>query len=774
MTPFRIKRLYMENYKLFYRRELEFGEILTILDGPNGYGKTSVFDALEFLIMGTIRRVVDSQVVSGNLAFTANFLAGNPQKDVYIKGEFVSESQHLIFAKRIAPVVKNSRSNNPKQLETQAKTYHLPDYNCPVEEWDQYLVEPSFIQSLLGIENVQSFHLAHYIQQEDRLSYFNSSEEDRTKLIQQLFGMEEAEQFFNRISAAQKQVKVMLKKLDIDIVQLTQSLEHTDEMQAEQIVYQRLFPNEEFLWDSRKPPFKGKATEGQYKEMREQVANLLEFVQRKDQFLFFWPIEAFSTLNSEIQRSHILAYAYMTHFGAEALEECTQAQHMLRFLSEQMKYAETQKYFDIAYRELTKLLDKSAVLGNFETLCSRAKTIQKNQSDLQRASSHIMELRTQLHDSINSIGSTSAICPYCGNNWEKPETLDLHFQETSRFLSDVFGRESTELNDIYQEIQVLFETELKVPLEQRYRELSQDLALQIFMTYSSSNDLKGQAQTVEQLLRTSGMQKLYFEWANTLSECFIEADQRVSIILSRISQVPSDYAEAVTTYHFSEIFKTYFHERAEFINITPEQVKQKLLYIQQMYYSSFDADREKLQILQKNQTDLLTLHQQLQEYELAYKGALIAYRETIISQIEIPFFLYSSRILQSYQGGQGVLIQSDGKTIRFTTPGGEHDVLYTMSSGQLSAVLMAFSLAIHRIYTSNQFKTLLIDDPIQCMDDINMVSLIELLRSDFCEVQIILSTHEEQFANYIAYKYGKYNLPRKSISLKDLHADEMQ
>lgn len=108
----------------------------------------------------------------------------------------------------------------------------------------------------------------------------------------------------------------------------------------------------------------------------------------------------------------------------------------------------------------------------------------------------------------------------------------------------------------------------------------------------------------------------------------------------------------------------------------------------------------------------------------------------------------------------------EGEKVRFTAPGREHDVLYTMSSGQLSAVLLAFSLSLNQIYARSGFQTLLIDDPIQCMDDINMVSLVELLGREFGQTQVIISTHEDDFARFISYKYGKYGLKHKSVSLK--------
>jgi len=51
------------------------------------------------------------------------------------------------------------------------------------------------------------------------------------------------------------------------------------------------------------------------------------------------------------------------------------------------------------------------------------------------------------------------------------------------------------------------------------------------------------------------------------------------------------------------------------------------------------------------------------------------------------------------------------------------------------------------------------------MDDINMASLVEVLRNDFSEKQIILSTHEDKVARYFTYKYLKHNENVKIVNL---------
>lgn len=82
-------------------------------------------------------------------------------------------------------------------------------------------------------------------------------------------------------------------------------------------------------------------------------------------------------------------------------------------------------------------------------------------------------------------------------------------------------------------------------------------------------------------------------------------------------------------------------------------------------------------------------------------------------------------------------------------------------------IALAFSLALNKIYAGDTFQTILIDDPIQCMDDINMISFVELLRREFSQSQIILSTHEDTFSKYICYKFQKYGLTQQTITLKN-------
>lgn len=55
-----------------------------------------------------------------------------------------------------------------------------------------------------------------------------------------------------------------------------------------------------------------------------------------------------------------------------------------------------------------------------------------------------------------------------------------------------------------------------------------------------------------------------------------------------------------------------------------------------------------------------------------------------------------------------------------------------MSTGQLSALVVSLTLALNKVYGKNDNGgLLLIDDPMQSMDEMNVTSFIELIRNDF-------------------------------------------
>ena len=211
-------------------------------------------------------------------------------------------------------------------------------------------------------------------------------------------------------------------------------------------------------------------------------------------------------------------------------------------------------------------------------------------------------------------------------------------------------------------------------------------------------------------------------------------------------------------------------------NLKDTDIDDKINYINDLFlneelnkYSDNIKKQEKI----SNQLEKMnSIYSNLKEMYKIYEYEIKKYKSKLIKEIEIPFYLYSGRILQSHECGNGILIKEEQKKeisrIKFIfSHDAEHDVLNCMSSGQLSAIVLAFTLALNRVYHKGKFTTLLIDDPIQTMDEINIASFVDILRNEFSNRQLVISTHEEEFSRYIAYKFKKYGYDYKMFNVKD-------
>lgn len=135
--------------------------------------------------------------------------------------------------------------------------------------------------------------------------------------------------------------------------------------------------------------------------------------------------------------------------------------------------------------------------------------------------------------------------------------------------------------------------------------------------------------------------------------------------------------------------------------------------------------------------------------------------------------------MQDYQNGLGLFIKSDQKEIRFIenilldsnnhANYNQHDAVFSMSSGQLASLIISFTLALNKRYSKS--KLLFIDDPVQTLDELNIAGFINLLRNEFADRQIFMSTHEQMMSAYMRYKFEKFGLQTAQINFKQKYAE---
>lgn len=78
----KIKKILLYNFKNFRQKTIiDFSDSITFLVGPNGFGKTTIFDAIELGLTGNISRITQTFQVTGgmfriiNLSFKMIYLS---------------------------------------------------------------------------------------------------------------------------------------------------------------------------------------------------------------------------------------------------------------------------------------------------------------------------------------------------------------------------------------------------------------------------------------------------------------------------------------------------------------------------------------------------------------------------------------------------------------------------------------------------------------------------------------------------------------------------
>ena len=767
-----IKKITLQNYKLFAYKEIVFTDYLSVFDGPNGYGKTSVFDAIELLITGDISRITNNTSISGTVGYESNFLAQNSSKSVIIKGAFENSltKEQVFIGIVLKPSEGSSKKNNPKNIKEQIEYYLLPNYDYPFDSWHEFSVTHDEMdkkrQGFFGSQNIKFFTLLHYIHQEDRLLYFKKSESDRTSAIENLFGITKDIERKEKLDKAQKALNSRIKQLDTRIQKLKLEVASIPSFNDE-IVYEPILGGKP-MWDKENLGFSGSKSKDLYEELKTQIEAVRMFSLYKDSYRLIKAYLDFQTLD-ETKQCYGLLVSLLLKQNNQDFDELKQNVDDYRFLVSQKQLFDEGAYPQIQWEKLCGFLGCQDIVPSIIDYLKQYKLLTQNQNELEKTITKFFKSRTALIKDANSISLLpKSNCPYCGQDWKSQNELQVQVEETGEILKQVLHRENNMIVDVCEKIQKEFSNVAYQILQTKISDYENNAIIHYALIFEDLNALKLVLDKASSLLEYSKR-----GYCDVSAYAVLEnEEQAIAWIRSTIVEVEKTIdlkaVEMFKKYAFESIYKQYFAENNCLDEITEARIESKLKYLEACYYNSFKTARSELESLGKQKDKLNEIYLAMKDYFSLLKKAVQEYQQIVIKQIEIPFFLYCSRLLQSYQGGQGVVIKSDGKNIRFTAPNQEHDVLYTMSSGQLSAVLLAFSLALNKIYSGDIFNLVLIDDPIQCMDDINMISFVELLRMEFSKTQVVLSTHEDEFSNFIRYKFDNYKLSEQAITLKEI------
>ncbi|MEZ8095798.1 AAA family ATPase [Photobacterium swingsii] len=774
---FKINRLIIDNFKVFKHVEIDInGSTLTILDGPNGFGKTSFYDAIELLFTGTIKRYNDLEtkaIDKRNQVYGCPFVYDKAEdnESLSIKVE-IEVNDEVIFIERYALI---SKLNNCKGLSSaKFNLRKLAGLDSEIY-YEEISNESEFIERLLGDNYIRNFHLFHYLEQEENTSLLKDKGKGKQEKIAHLFDVGDIKDNITKIDTIKKAIsklKSKEKKSELDNLKTDlNKLKEKSSPSNEKIEYKRLITTSDQPWDKEEIHFD-----------TDTYANWLSDDGIINQVIVF--ISNISEYTSLLHNRNIKRDLQPSPEAIQALLKYGyHLKHLTNYKEDIKKYDQSKSYLDDNLVNIIKsisevklnlppiligLLDKNFDLQNYNKdkdelrgLITKSNDITTSVLNLKNIRDSYLEAFNQYHDHAEK----DEKCPTCGFEWESKQKL----LDEIKIQTELFNTLASDTDKaLTSKLEVFDETYIRI------------------IKSSLNQYIEDNNNNIEYKRALVNLEQEQLDYL----ELYLNKFTKRSIDISPFLCKTLDLGEDLKTIEFNnEITKLYKPTNKEKIfdyyenvyqsvfsgeinnikHITKEDVEYKKKYIQQQLSQSIvlSINAKEIEYLEKHKKfeNAKFIESKLVILLKIYRDSMSNYLRTISKDIEILFHIYSGRLLQSYQQGLGIFIENTGNSISFREkPNTEHDVIFSMSSGQLSALVISFTLALNKRYAKNNL--LLIDDPVQTLDEINVSGFVDLLRNEFNDRKIFISTHEDNMSSYIRYKFKKMNLDTNRVNFR--------
>lgn len=883
----KIKKILLYNFKNFRKKTIiDFSDNITFLVGPNGFGKTTIFDAIELGLTGNLSRI--NKVTAENIVYNKPFFQNEIGQPVIIKLwlEKMNGDQLVIVRKLVNSSTESKKIFSPLKSASQFKLFRQVEVSdtdfSSIDNTSLEEITQSSIDAFLGIkgkyEIEKIFNLFNYIQQEETTFFLKQTEQERGDSLSFLVKTDKVEKKIEKINTV---TNVIRRKIS----NFKGQLQNLKQQELSDVPYQRLFNHREFVFD-RETPF-SIANLDKLLTYQNTLQNIIDFKKnfsieeynrkrkrdkRKKDIAGDTAIEQalyFSILSPNILRSNSQWLWEKYSLDNPKLFEYVLLENYLQsfetILYENRRRKQLNKYRENLTSDINRMTAQSFqcaqddILSNdfkllkdqwifYQGLREDAGQVDKNLSDLRQRRSDLdgkfNELRHQYIDENK--------CPFCNNQFDSFNDLKQAYDSYEAYLSEISSRDSHQLhnaqsllNSLIQQVKQKitdeiegFTTNIDEDLLVRLQELRNEYAIYSkningFKTFIQSYtniqpyklrslalyDYNQQYQfnlqefrsklvvdaDVYKLLDVNSLEnteRQFDELRKEFSELKFETYQLESSSYSKINTAMIDsrllelknaiHSTVDNNYAINEnliadaenIFPTYFQSKMEVLeDIRIGDLENKKLYLDRQHKL---VQNQQLQDLSSQIETLSTTVERLEEINTIYKEEVKQFKIEIVKKLRIPFFIYSAKMLQNYQQGMGIFLthkktttdevetttyESTGnevktakkipKTIiRFKSdPNNDHDAINQLSTGQLAVVSLAFTLSLNTMFKlSDNLNFLMIDDPVQDMDAMNVLSFIEILRHGIIDkYQIILSTYSDFNALFMGYKFANSN-----------------
>lgn len=803
----RIKSLEIKNFKLFKERFDWIRDIsqtdLILLNGPNGYGKTTIFDALELALTGKIKRINtynEDLGVPKNEKSNRKILIADSSKEAYV-ALTLEEEDCEVKLERIYPQPQGNRANIASVDNNPHKIFDQFEFRMSLNGEIVPESEQAGVLKRYHLDNIEEFFdKCCFLSQDEHLQFLKEAKKDKSIALDFLFqlpqGLEQKRNRVHQISLFLKNaniknnvgyIKILsnnINSLGVEIEELKRKIGQNCPEQGMQegisAEYQCLFAGKGINWDEKNPLL----NDGEYVEAFEAIENLIYYAQHQNACAdYVWNVPYKNLIRpfhgGDIRyEDHSLEYAYryfpLVQMG-DRLEEQYHRQILLQQIEQNLEKREIQK-INWAVAASEKLLEEGEIRAAREEI-KQVENMEQLQGTTERVISSIIEARTVLLRRTEEAAKQQVVaeseCPYCGKQYDEKGILESKFLEEEEKLSSLSEGTAKDIQNRVDSIYEKYLNSMAAAIQVRLRD---SIPEETYKKLQEAKQYKANMQTINELLQKQQL-SLPKEYQDDIAEIMEGYEKLVMDIEKGLKEIPEEIAGQLEAKGFKNDYDKYYdRDLNQFTAKTVSMLQTKREYVKRLFYDSgrklIMQKKDELERAKKRYYKLIEIYNELSEYEKAIEEGVQAYKREVIHDIEPLLHVYTAKILQQKFCGKSIFISTDKNMKSFQlvhSAEDNQDILYNMSSGQLAAVSISFLLCMHQVYAQRQsLPILLIDDPIQTIDDVNMVGLVDILRFEFSDAQIFVSTHEQKFEWYLRYKYEKAQKKVEPYNMKDI------
>ena len=881
----KLRKILLYNFKNFRDKTvIDFSKDITFLVGPNGFGKTTIFDAIELGLTGDLSRVssksrITPETVKYNKPFFQNDINHPVIIKLWLEKENESDNPFIIVRKFECNNIEPKSSNAPVKSLREFKLYTHTELNesffSDVDDSEKLApLSQDIIDKFMDIDGKYEikkiFNLFNYIQQEETTFFLKQSEQKRSDSLSFLLKTDVVERKIERIKKLTRAIGDVIKRNRETLDKLTR-------YEMADVPYLRIFKHKDFHFDRENLFFDGDIS--YLESYKKSIQNIINFkkvfsvqeykkkVMAEDKIseirtnVDFQEAMYCVILHALINRpKYLWDWEAFTINFVDIFEVVLLEKYILnkdQVISEFNRREQLNIYMDNLSNEITNMTEQTfrcdegdnlssdfkslkSVFLHYQALRSDANQIEKEISELLRLR---MELGKKFYELTQHNHVNGEICPFCYSKFQSFEELKRVYDNYQNHLTGILSENSNRLlkvqhdledsiNAIKDKIKKELES-LRIHVDEKLKSRVQILQSK-YLNYSQNisgfkNFIQAYTKIVPHelgnLTFNEFKQKYEFNLSEFRSKLFVE-DSVYSLFKDKAEDILKKYKEFVNKYtgfdfaafslaleqkqKISEsivverveelstklqtwvdelypidyqraddrmgILQTYFDNNLGLLEaVRNVDLENKICYIEKQSALVKDQQFEKLA---KSTSLLIKTKELLESINVKYEKVVRDFKIDVLKKLQVPFFIYSAKMLQNFQQGLGVFLtykegeeEDEAKAvIKFKSDSNnDHDAMHQLSSGQLAVVSLAFTLSLNTMFKlSDHIQFLMIDDPIQDMDAMNVLSLIEILRHGLVgNYQLILSTYSDSDALFMGYKFVNSN-PEVQVDFKNI------